>query len=94
MLLTFLLSTDTADQALIGYCKIIAEINRNKYVIRYRNEPKLTDNGKHEFKVHTYTICLFESIFISVLTIFLSCEKNAFARNLRLQHNTNVAFIF
>ena len=40
-----------ADQALIGYCKIIAEINRNKYVMRYRNEPRLTDRGKKEFKV-------------------------------------------
>ena len=40
-----------ADQALIGYCKIIAEINRNKYVMRYRNEPRLTEKGKHEFKV-------------------------------------------
>lgn len=43
-----------ADQALIGYCKIIAEINRNKYVMRYRNEPKLTDHGKQEFKVCFY----------------------------------------
>jgi hypothetical protein len=40
-----------ADQALIGYCKIIAEINRNKHVMRYRQEPRLTDKGKHEFKV-------------------------------------------
>ena len=39
-----------ADQALIGYCKIIAEINRNKYVMRYRQHPKLTEDG-HEFKV-------------------------------------------
>lgn len=41
----------TAEQALIGYCKVIAEINRNKYVMRYRSEPRLTDNGAHDFKV-------------------------------------------
>ena len=40
-----------ANHALIGYCKIIAEINRNKYVLRYRNEPRLTERGKHDFKV-------------------------------------------
>jgi hypothetical protein len=45
------LRSPAADQALIGYCKIIAEINRNKYVMRYRTEPRLTDRGKHEFKV-------------------------------------------
>ena len=27
------------------------QINRNKYVMRYRNDPRLTDNGKHDFKV-------------------------------------------
>jgi hypothetical protein len=43
--------SSTADQALIGYCKIIAEINRNKYVMRYRHEPRLTENGEHDFKV-------------------------------------------
>ena len=48
----------TADQALIGYCKIIADINRNKYVMRYRKEPRLTDRGKHDFKVRSsVTIC-------------------------------------
>jgi class 3 adenylate cyclase len=40
-----------ADHALIGYLKIIAEINRNKAVLKYRRDPKLTDNGKSEFKV-------------------------------------------
>jgi len=40
-----------ANHALIGYCKIIAEINRNKYVLRYRNEPRLTERGQHDFKV-------------------------------------------
>lgn len=40
-----------ADKALIGYLKIIAEINRNKRVLSYRNEPRLTNNGKDEFKV-------------------------------------------
>jgi hypothetical protein len=48
--------TTTADQALIGYCKIIAEINRNKYVMRYRQEPRLTDKGKHDFKVSVVTL--------------------------------------
>ncbi|KAJ1440570.1 hypothetical protein B484DRAFT_443343 [Ochromonadaceae sp. CCMP2298] len=40
-----------ADQALIGYLKIIAEINRSKYILRYRTEPRLTDKGKTPFKV-------------------------------------------
>ncbi len=40
-----------ADQALIGYLKIIAEINRSKAVLRYRNEPRLTSNGTEAFKV-------------------------------------------
>jgi hypothetical protein len=48
-------TTTVADQALIGYCKIIAEINRNKYVMRYRQEPRLTDKGKHDFKVSVLT---------------------------------------
>lgn len=40
-----------SDHALIGYVKIIAEINRSKPVLRYRQEPRLTENGKEEFKV-------------------------------------------
>lgn len=40
-----------ADQALIGYCKIITEINRNKGVLKYRQEPRLTEQGKVDFKV-------------------------------------------
>jgi len=40
-----------ADHALISYLKIIAEINRNKAVLKYRQEPRLTDNGKHEYKL-------------------------------------------
>ena len=40
-----------ADQALIGYLKIIAEINRNKSILKYRNEPRLTHNGTESFKV-------------------------------------------
>ena len=66
-----------ADKALIGYLKIIAELNRNRQVLRtyihtyihfpvqcyykyalfdskvlsYRKEPRLTENGTHEFKV-------------------------------------------
>lgn len=40
-----------ADHALIGYLKIIAEINRNRNILKYRQEPRLTDNGHHEFKV-------------------------------------------
>ncbi len=48
-----------ANHALIGYCKIIAEINRNKYVLRYRNEPRLTEKGKHDFKVRLTFIYTF-----------------------------------
>ena len=40
-----------ADQALIGYLKIIAEINRSKAILKYRNEPRLTSNGTEAFKV-------------------------------------------
>jgi len=40
-----------ADKALIGYLKIIAELNRNKQVLNYRKEPKLTNDGQSEFKV-------------------------------------------
>ena len=40
-----------ADQALIGYLKIIAEINRSKAILKYRNEPRLTHNGTEPFKV-------------------------------------------
>lgn len=38
-----------ADHALIGYLKIIAEINRDPNVMAYRHHPKLTTEG--EFKV-------------------------------------------
>jgi hypothetical protein len=57
---THALPLHAADQALIGYCKIIAEINRNKYVMRYRTEPRLTDRGKHDFKVGT---CCYAGAF-------------------------------
>lgn len=40
-----------ADHALIAYLKIIVEINRNKRVLKYRQEPRLTNNGRTEFKV-------------------------------------------
>jgi class 3 adenylate cyclase len=40
-----------ADMALIAYCKIIAELNRSKEILAYRNEPRLTMNGTHEFKI-------------------------------------------
>jgi len=40
-----------ADQSLIGYLKIIAELNRSKAVLAYRNEPRLTHNGTEEFTV-------------------------------------------
>lgn len=40
-----------ADMALIGYLKIIAEINRADEVLAYRNEPRLTENGTHPFEV-------------------------------------------
>lgn len=40
-----------ADQALIGYLKIIAELNRNHTILGYRNNNLLTNNGEEEFKV-------------------------------------------
>jgi hypothetical protein len=42
---------DLTDKALIGYLKVIAEINRNRTVLSYREEPRLTNNGADEFKV-------------------------------------------
>jgi class 3 adenylate cyclase len=41
-----------ADSALVAYLKIIAEINRNQTILDYRHEPRLTNNGTHEFSVH------------------------------------------
>ena len=40
-----------ADHALVGYLKIIAEINRNDKIIEYRKEPRLTQNGTKKYKV-------------------------------------------
>ena len=40
-----------SDHALVGYLKIIAEINRDPKVLAYRNEPRLTHNGTKPFKV-------------------------------------------
>lgn len=40
-----------ADHAMIGYCKIIAEINRNKGTLGYRTEPLLQPEDGTEFKV-------------------------------------------
>ena len=40
-----------ADKALIGYLKIIAELNRNPGILAYREEPRLTDNGTSPFEV-------------------------------------------
>ena len=40
-----------SDHALVGYLKIIAEINRQPKVLAYRNEPRLTHNGTKDFKV-------------------------------------------
>ncbi|RYG69397.1 hypothetical protein EON64_02800 [archaeon] len=40
-----------ADHALISYLKIIVEINRNSRILKYRKEPRLTHNGREEFKV-------------------------------------------
>ena len=40
-----------ADQALICFLKVIAEINRNKHVLSYRTDPRLTDNEKSLYKV-------------------------------------------
>lgn len=40
-----------ADQALIGYLKIIVELNRNQKVLAYRFDDRLTNGGTEEFKV-------------------------------------------
>merc|ERR1711871_214570 len=40
-----------ADKALIGYLKIICDINRSKRILAYRSEPRLTQDGTREFKV-------------------------------------------
>merc|ERR1711871_1508117 len=40
-----------ADKALIGYLKIICDINRSKRILAYRSEPRLTQDGTKEFKV-------------------------------------------
>jgi hypothetical protein len=40
-----------ADKALIGYLKIIAEINRDKKLLSYRKEARLTLQGAEAFKV-------------------------------------------
>ena len=40
-----------ADHALIGYLKIIAEINRNKGLLAYRNEPRRAPGNGEVFKV-------------------------------------------
>lgn len=40
-----------ADKALIGYLKIIAELNRSKPILAFRDDPRLTQGGKEEFKV-------------------------------------------
>jgi len=40
-----------ADKALIGYLKIIAELNRSKPILAFREDPRLTKGGKEEFKV-------------------------------------------
>ena len=39
------------DKALIGYLKIIVELNRQENILAYRKEPKLTNNGTTEFIV-------------------------------------------
>lgn len=40
-----------ADKALIGYLKIIVELNRQENIIAYRKEPRLTNQGQNEFIV-------------------------------------------
>ena len=40
-----------ADHALVGYLKIIAEINRSPKILDYRKEPRLTHNGTQEYHV-------------------------------------------
>jgi class 3 adenylate cyclase len=40
-----------ADSALIGYLKIVAELNRSQAILQYRQEPRLTKNGTEEFLI-------------------------------------------
>lgn len=40
-----------ADKALIGYVKIIAELNRSSNVLAYRKDQRLTKNGTEDYKV-------------------------------------------
>ena len=40
-----------ADRALIAYLKIIAEINRNKQVLAFRSDPRLTLDDTQQYKV-------------------------------------------
>ena len=40
-----------ADKALIGYLKIIVELNRQENILAYRKEARLTNNGANEFIV-------------------------------------------
>jgi len=40
-----------ADKALIGYLKIIVELNRQENILAYRREARLTNNGTNEFIV-------------------------------------------
>jgi class 3 adenylate cyclase len=42
---------ELADRALIAYLKVIAEINRNKQLLQYRTEPRLTAGDTQQFKV-------------------------------------------
>ena len=40
-----------ADRALIAYLKVIAEINRNRQVLIYRSDPRLTQYDSQQYKV-------------------------------------------
>ena len=42
---------EIADRALIAYLKIIAEINRNKQVLAFRSDPRLTREDSEQYKV-------------------------------------------
>ena len=42
---------DLADKALVGYLKIIVEINRRKEILDYRKDSRLTENNHIKFKV-------------------------------------------
>ena len=63
-----------ADLSLISYLKIIASINRNKEILKYRSEPRLTLNGKRLTTTAFFysSFCHYSSFFIFSFFSFLN----------------------